>query len=340
MVLLGLSLLIISVSFLCYQHFPLTLYSFSTPRSSPPKEDEVELQVIEIEKSTKPAPKTSSHKKVDSTMESRGIECKNEFSTTALEDNDRKAMPPPPLPLENNSMPSTSRTLAYPPDLTLTPALIESSIKDIRTSIVSRTPSLQDTLFHQNTQKKSNSDRMNIHPVATIRGMTQIDVRTSTAKNFSSSLSSLPKGSLIGVTAPPSRSTASTKSSKRVLLAPGHSPLDWARLINSDVVLTGLAPGTQPYIKVPPSLLKKYTGRKGQDAWTVLSGKVYNITPYIPFHPGGKPELLRCAGRDGTKLFAEIHPWVNWEGMLAKCMVGIAVDEDEMHDEEQLNQMD
>ncbi|EPQ67689.1 hypothetical protein BGT96224_166 [Blumeria graminis f. sp. tritici 96224] len=62
-------------------------------------------------------------------------------------------MPPPPLPLENNSMPSTSRTLAYPPDLTLTPALIESSIKDIRTSIVSRTPSLQDTLFHQNTQK-------------------------------------------------------------------------------------------------------------------------------------------------------------------------------------------
>ncbi|CCU81845.1 Heme/steroid binding protein [Blumeria hordei DH14] len=257
-----------------------------------------------------------------------------------MEDNDRKVMPPPPLPLENNSMPSTSRTLACTPNLTLTPAPIESSIKDIRTSIVSRTSSPQDTLFHQNTQKKSNSDRMNIHPVATIRGMTQIDICTSTAKNFSSSLSSLPKGSLIGVAATPSRSTASTKPNKRVLLAPGHSPLDWARLINSDVVLTGLGPGVQPYIKVPPSLLKKHTGRKGQDAWTVLSGKVYNITPYLPFHPGGKPELLRCAGRDGTKLFAEIHPWVNWEGMLAKCMVGIAVDEDEIHAEEYLNQMD
>jgi cytochrome b involved in lipid metabolism len=70
------------------------------------------------------------------------------------------------------------------------------------------------------------------------------------------------------------------------------------------------------------------TGRKGKDAWTVLGGRVYNITPYMPFHPGGEPELLRCAGRDGTKLFGEIHPWVNYEGMLASCLVGIYVPEE------------
>lgn len=74
-------------------------------------------------------------------------------------------------------------------------------------------------------------------------------------------------------------------------------------------------------------MLRKHTGRKGKDAWTVLGGKVYNITPYVPFHPGGEPELLRAAGRDGSRLFGEVHPWVNWEGMLEGCLVGIAVEE-------------
>ena len=76
-------------------------------------------------------------------------------------------------------------------------------------------------------------------------------------------------------------------------------------------------------------MLKKMTGRKGKDAWSVFNGRVYNISPYLPFHPGGEPELLRCAGRDGTKLFGEIHPWVNYEGMLAACLVGIFVTEEE-----------
>lgn len=35
------------------------------------------------------------------------------------------------------------------------------------------------------------------------------------------------------------------------------------------------------------------------------------------------------AGRDGTKLFGEVHPWVNWEGMLEGCLVGVAVGEEE-----------
>jgi cytochrome b involved in lipid metabolism len=74
-------------------------------------------------------------------------------------------------------------------------------------------------------------------------------------------------------------------------------------------------------------MLKKMTGRRGKDAWTVLGGKVYNMTPYLPFHPGGEPELLRGAARDGTKLFGEVHPWVNYEGMLAACLVGIFVPE-------------
>ncbi len=40
------------------------------------------------------------------------------------------------------------------------------------------------------------------------------------------------------------------------------------------------------------------------DCWTIISGKVYDITEYIPNHPGGD-EILRACGDDGTQLFTE-----------------------------------
>jgi cytochrome b involved in lipid metabolism len=98
------------------------------------------------------------------------------------------------------------------------------------------------------------------------------------------------------------------------------------------------------------------------DAWTVLNGKVYNMTAYLPFHPGGEKEIMRCAGRDGTRLFSKFilllplqpvapdihshgyvmdtqlnyfvyysffldltHKWVNYEYMLKECQVGFLV---------------
>ena len=123
--------------------------------------------------------------------------------------------------------------------------------------------------------------------------------------------------------------TTTNNTSRQVTLSPGHSPLDWARLSgHAQADLRGLPPGT-PYLRVTPSMLRRQTGRRGKDAWTVLGGRVYNITPYLPFHPGGEPELLRGAGRDGTRLFGEVHPWVNYEGMLAACLIGIYVPEEE-----------
>ena len=38
----------------------------------------------------------------------------------------------------------------------------------------------------------------------------------------------------------------------------------------------------------------------------LLVGRVYNITPYMDYHPGGETELMRCAGIDGTLLFNEV----------------------------------
>jgi len=48
-------------------------------------------------------------------------------------------------------------------------------------------------------------------------------------------------------------------------------------------------------------MLKQHN--KSNDAWMAINGKVYDVTAYIPYHPGGERELMRVAGRDGTKLF-------------------------------------
>lgn len=110
---------------------------------------------------------------------------------------------------------------------------------------------------------------------------------------------------------------------KKVILAPGYSPLDWATLQRSGRNLSGV----DRLLRVTPSMLRQMNGRKGRPAWSSYQGKVYNIAPYLPFHPGGEGELRRAAGRDGEQLFAEVHPWVNWENMLGACVVGILVPE-------------
>ncbi|KAF2467265.1 uncharacterized protein BDR25DRAFT_345028 [Lindgomyces ingoldianus] len=120
-------------------------------------------------------------------------------------------------------------------------------------------------------------------------------------------------------------SVKTTNARGKVLLSPGHSPLDWASLQRSGKNLSGVP----SLIRVTPSQLKYNNGRKEKPAWSSYQGKVYNITPYLPFHPGGEGELRRAAGKDGTKLFMEVHPWVNWENMLGECVVGVMVSEEQ-----------
>ena len=37
------------------------------------------------------------------------------------------------------------------------------------------------------------------------------------------------------------------------------------------------------------------------------TGRVYNMTPYLEYHPGGIPEIMRGVGRDATDLFDEVN---------------------------------
>ncbi|KAL9058106.1 MAG: hypothetical protein Q9162_001968 [Coniocarpon cinnabarinum] len=120
---------------------------------------------------------------------------------------------------------------------------------------------------------------------------------------------------------------ASARPRKKVVLAPGHSPLDWAHLTSSTPPheLAGVA----HLQRVTPSVLAQHDGRKGRPAWSSFRGRVYNIGPYLDFHPGGVGELRRAAGKTGDKLFDEIHSWVNVENMLGACLVGLLVGENE-----------
>ncbi|CAO1624799.1 unnamed protein product [Parajaminaea phylloscopi] len=109
---------------------------------------------------------------------------------------------------------------------------------------------------------------------------------------------------------------ANSKKRNKVVLTPGHSPLDWAKRKRT------IQPPF-PFGPIPLSEVKKHKTR--ESAWTVLQGKVYDFGPYLDFHPGGVEELMRVAGRDGTRLFMLTHSWVNIDSMVDACCIGYVV---------------
>ncbi|CAB0042975.1 unnamed protein product [Trichogramma brassicae] len=114
-----------------------------------------------------------------------------------------------------------------------------------------------------------------------------------------------------------SSGSATGNPRNKTALAPGHSLMDWIRLGNSGIDLTGVGGRLQT---VTPTELAKHN--KIDDAWIAIRGTVYNITRYMNFHPGGVPELMKGVGIDATKLFDDVHAWVNYQSILQKCVVG------------------
>ncbi|CAA9987452.1 heme binding protein, putative [Plasmodium knowlesi strain H] len=53
-----------------------------------------------------------------------------------------------------------------------------------------------------------------------------------------------------------------------------------------------------------------------KDAWIIYKNKVYEITYYLLFHPGGEDILAEQAGNDITDYVFQYHPWVNVERIL------------------------
>lgn len=86
-------------------------------------------------------------------------------------------------------------------------------------------------------------------------------------------------------------------------------------------------PPVPPPRTVTPSELAAHASP--DDAWTALRGKVYALTPYVRFHPGGAAVLRGAAGADCTKAFDATHAWVNADALLASCLIGRLVPEGE-----------
>ncbi|KAL2757024.1 hypothetical protein ACRALDRAFT_1062660 [Sodiomyces alcalophilus JCM 7366] len=227
-------------------------------------------------------------------------------------------MPPPPLPIKvaSASAPRPSFPMAGSPQVARAPGAAPPRLQPMTPS------SVPSSVFPRpNSQQIARGPAPNRIPPGAA-------ARTGPSSSSSSSLAP-----------PPTHNQPPQKPSRKVLLPPGHSPLDWARISGPTADLRNLPPDT-PYLKVTPSMLKRQSGRRGTDAWTAFGGRVYNISPYADYHPGGRGELLRCAGKDGTRLFAEVHPWVNYETMLSACLVGVLVPEEEGARESEMDEMD
>lgn len=59
------------------------------------------------------------------------------------------------------------------------------------------------------------------------------------------------------------------------------------------------------------------------DCWTIYKGHVYNISPFLEYHPGGEDELMKGAGTDCTLLYDKVHPWVNADAVLGPLRLGV-----------------
>lgn len=332
--LVAVSLLAISLSILIYHHPPSTWKTLLSPvgnaassagsekalqngspeKRAPAKQQQSEPQIqvkhkIEDTSTLDPSPQTTP-KAIPSATQN-GVPVPT-FSLADRETSDEEEddLPPPSFPALNSAQRASAKPqpMALPPQ----PSLMAPPPKPPTMAPPSLMPPPQ--IVPSNLRAlptPSNSLRVPTTGPLPNRGPTP-----NRATNSSSSLG-LPPAS--GPTPKPQNAR------NKVLLKPGHSPLDWANLQRSGKNLSGVP----SLLRVPPSLLKTQNGRKGKPAWSSYQGKVYNITPYLPFHPGGEGELRRAAGKDGGKLFMEVHPWVNWENMLGECLVGIMVSEEQ-----------
>lgn len=88
--------------------------------------------------------------------------------------------------------------------------------------------------------------------------------------------------------ATPSDQMRATGSGRRkVALPPGRSQLDWVRASSR------MQPPRPRAITLRE--LQKHASRN--DAWLVVNSSVYNITPYVEYHPGGISMILSGAGK-------------------------------------------
>jgi fatty acid desaturase/predicted heme/steroid binding protein len=67
--------------------------------------------------------------------------------------------------------------------------------------------------------------------------------------------------------------------------------------------------GTTPAKRGPCTWEELSTHNSKEDCWVAFDGRVYDVTSWIPKHPGGTDVLALSAGRDITNTFESYHPF-------------------------------
>ncbi|KAN0031691.1 hypothetical protein ACTFIV_005556 [Dictyostelium citrinum] len=91
-------------------------------------------------------------------------------------------------------------------------------------------------------------------------------------------------------------------------------------------------------IKLSNKAMEKYNGiigktysieevskhNKKDDCWIIVNNKVYDMTEYLLYHPGGPNLLFKCAGRDATDDFEGMFHSRNAKAILERFYIGKA----------------
>ena len=104
----------------------------------------------------------------------------------------------------------------------------------------------------------------------------------------------------------------------RVALRRGFGLHDWSLLCRSARDLAQRKGA--PLRPISPEEIAQHASV--HDAWIALHGKVYNITPYLHYHPGGVDIFKPCLGGDASELFDKYHRWVNTQGLIGVLQLG------------------
>jgi cytochrome b involved in lipid metabolism len=113
---------------------------------------------------------------------------------------------------------------------------------------------------------------------------------------------------------------ASTQSTADSLLATAFAE----RRFMLDIFMTPRAMSNSDPI-IPMSKLAAHTGhRKGSRMWIGVHGGVYDVTDFLPMHPGGTLIVAASAGLDASKTFHELAHDTNPEvsSLLSKYFIG------------------
>jgi cytochrome-b5 reductase len=73
-----------------------------------------------------------------------------------------------------------------------------------------------------------------------------------------------------------------------------------------------------------PKAEVKLHNKKVYNGWIILRGKVvYNIGPYLAYHPGGVDIFKNVLGNDVTSLFHKYHQWASsLDGLVRPLLLG------------------